>query len=96
MGFQTAPHLGAVVLFEAPHRIIQTLEELADLQPDRQAVVCRELTKMHEEVKKDSLRELATWAQKGLKGEIVIVLDRLEQESTLQDRMRSMTRLKNA
>ena len=35
---------------------------------------------MHEEVRKDTLSELASWSQKGLKGEIVVVMDRLEQE----------------
>jgi len=68
---------GAVVLFEAPHRITQTLTELADVQPGRNAVVCRELTKMHEEVRKGTLEQLAQWSQKGLKGEIVIVMDQL-------------------
>ena len=35
---------------------------------------------MHEEIRKDTLKELSLWAQKGLKGEIVVVLDRLVQE----------------
>ena len=77
---RAASNHGAVVLFEAPHRIIQTLEELAQIQPERHAVVCRELTKMHEEIRKDTLLELAQWAQKGLKGEIVVVLDRVEEK----------------
>jgi 16S rRNA (cytidine1402-2'-O)-methyltransferase len=71
---------GSVVLFEAPHRITQTLSELAEHQPQRKAVVCRELTKIHEEVRKGALEDLATWSQKGLKGEIVIVLDRYVRE----------------
>ena len=41
------------MFYEAPHRIIKTLRELASVlsdQPDRFVVICRELTKMHEEV----------------------------------------------
>lgn len=71
---------GPVVLFEAPHRITQTLTELAEQQPHRSAVVCRELTKMHEEVRKGTLEDLAAWSQKGLKGEIVVVLNRFVKE----------------
>src|SRR5512142_3269247 len=42
----------AVVLFESPHRVSATLNELAAKQPARAAVVCRELTKVHEEVRR--------------------------------------------
>ncbi len=77
---RAAANHGAVVLFEAPHRITKTLEELAAIQPDRQAVVCRELTKMHEEIRRDTLSGLSEWARSGLKGEIVVVLDRLKEE----------------
>ena len=77
---RAAANTGGVVLFEAPHRIAKTLEELSAIQPDRKAVVCRELTKMHEEIRKGTLSELTQWAQQGLKGEIVVVLDRLDTE----------------
>jgi 16S rRNA (cytidine1402-2'-O)-methyltransferase len=41
---------------------------------DRQAAVCRELTKMYEEVVRGTLEELAQWAKSGTKGEIVLVV----------------------
>ena len=61
-----------VIFFEAPNRTQPTLAELADATPDRPACVARELTKMHEEFVRGSLRELASreeWI-----GEVVVVL----------------------
>jgi 16S rRNA (cytidine1402-2'-O)-methyltransferase len=62
-----------LVLFEAPHRIQQTLGDLAALCPEREAVLCRELTKLHEEVLRGSLTRLASEEREWL-GEIVLVL----------------------
>jgi 16S rRNA (cytidine1402-2'-O)-methyltransferase len=62
-----------VVLFEAPHRMAETLADLSARAPARSAVVCRELTKLHEEVLRGSLAELAALERQWL-GEIVIVL----------------------
>lgn len=64
-----------LVFFEAPSRITDTLESMAtELGSDRRAAVCRELTKLHEEVKRGTLRELADWAASGVRGEIVLVV----------------------
>lgn len=71
---RAASSLAPVILFEAPHRIVRTLEELAELKGERMATLCRELTKVHEEVRRDTLTNLANWSQKGLKGEIVLIL----------------------
>ncbi len=67
-------HSGTVVLFEAPHRLFATLAELAATQPERPACVCRELTKVYEEIRRGSLRELAEWASGEVKGELTLVL----------------------
>ncbi len=50
---------GAVVAFESPRRLPASLRVLADVQPERRAAVCRELTKRFEEVVRGSLEELA-------------------------------------
>jgi 16S rRNA (cytidine1402-2'-O)-methyltransferase len=64
-----------VVLFEAPHRLADSLADMvAVLGPDRAAVVCRELTKTHEEVRRGTLAALAAWAQGEVRGEITVVL----------------------
>jgi 16S rRNA (cytidine1402-2'-O)-methyltransferase len=64
-----------LVLFESPRRTATTLAALAaSFGADRPAVVCRELTKTHEEVRRGSLAELATWACTGVLGEVTIVV----------------------
>ncbi|MGC4090947.1 MAG: 16S rRNA (cytidine(1402)-2'-O)-methyltransferase [Polyangiaceae bacterium] len=64
-----------VLLFEAPHRIARTLRDLAELMPERAAVLCRELTKLHEELQRGTLRELAERAEAvAPRGEITLVV----------------------
>jgi 16S rRNA (cytidine1402-2'-O)-methyltransferase len=63
------------VFFESPRRLPACLHDAVDqLGGDRRAAVCRELTKVHEEVVRGSLAELATWAADGVLGEITVVL----------------------
>jgi 16S rRNA (cytidine1402-2'-O)-methyltransferase len=64
-----------VVLFEAPGRLAATLAELAVLWGDREAVVMRELTKLHEETVRGTLSRLAErWRQSPPRGEVVVVV----------------------
>lgn len=65
-----------IILYESPHRLVKTLTEMAEhMGKDRQAAVCRELTKMFEETRKGTLAELAAHYEKHPpKGEIVIVI----------------------
>jgi 16S rRNA (cytidine1402-2'-O)-methyltransferase len=63
----------AAVLFESPNRLRDTLEDLAEKQPQRHAAICRELTKLHEEVVTGTLAELAL-LEREWRGEIVVVL----------------------
>lgn len=63
------------VFFESPRRLAESLRDAVEvLGPDRRAVVCRELTKTHEEVRRGSLLDLADWADEGVLGEITVVL----------------------
>lgn len=72
---ELVPERRTVVLFESPHRLDATLADLRDVLGDRDAVVARELTKMHEEVKRGPLSDLAEWAAKTPpKGEMVVVV----------------------
>ena len=65
-----------LVFFESPRRAGSTLSELSEaFGPQRRAVVCRELTKTHEEVRRGTLGELAAWAAAGLLGEITMVVE---------------------
>lgn len=67
-----------LVLYESPKRVSRLLGELAhSLGGDRQAAVCRELTKRFEEVSRAPLAELAVqFADRDVKGEVVVVIDR--------------------
>ena len=68
----------ASVIYEAGNRVAATLRDLAEAAgPDRPAALCRELTKMHEEIRRGSLTELAGLVESGAvdgRGEFVIVL----------------------
>jgi 16S rRNA (cytidine1402-2'-O)-methyltransferase len=65
-----------MVLFEAPHRITDSLKDAAQIfGSDRQAAICREMTKTYEETVRGSLQELILWSEsKEILGEITIVL----------------------
>lgn len=82
-----------LVLYESPKRIQRLLTEMAEsFGADRQAAVCRELTKRFEEVLRGGLAELAERiAEKPLKGEIVLVIDR-DRRTTSEDSMEDALR----
>lgn len=64
-----------MVFFEGPSRLAASLADMAAaFGGTRPAAVCRELTKLHEEVRRGSLDDLAAWAAEGVRGEIVVVV----------------------
>jgi 16S rRNA (cytidine1402-2'-O)-methyltransferase len=66
---------GTLVAFESPRRVPATLALLAELDPEREAAVCRELTKAHEEIVRGSAAELAArYADEPPRGEVVLVV----------------------
>lgn len=70
-----ADGMDAVVLFEAPHRMSATLEDLARAMPARRAMIARELTKLHEELLEGPLTDLgASLRDREWLGEITVVL----------------------
>lgn len=74
---QIAEEERTVILYESPHRLVKTLEQMAEVMgPDRMVSVSRELTKMFEETKTGPVSEvLAHFKSKEVKGEIVVVVD---------------------
>jgi len=68
---------GVLVAFEAPRRLPASLERLAALLPGARAAVCRELTKVHEEVVRGPLEDLAAEfaAREEVRGEVTLVVD---------------------
>jgi 16S rRNA (cytidine1402-2'-O)-methyltransferase len=67
------------VLYESPSRLGRTLKDLARACPDRSAVVLREMTKIHEEIARGSLEDLADRFSDRVKGEITVVVAGNEQ-----------------
>jgi len=64
-----------LVAFESPRRVAASLAALAEVDPERPVAVCRELTKLHEEVVRGKASELAArYAQAPPKGEVVLVV----------------------
>jgi len=64
-----------IVAFESPHRVAASLAVLAQVDPERPVVVCRELTKLHEEIMRGTASELAArYASNPPRGEVVLVL----------------------
>jgi 16S rRNA (cytidine1402-2'-O)-methyltransferase len=74
--FAETPH--TIVFYESVHRIEKTLSELSDVlasQPDRAVVICRELTKLHEDIVNTTVDQLPTIAKSiTKKGEFVVVI----------------------
>jgi 16S rRNA (cytidine1402-2'-O)-methyltransferase len=69
---------GTLIFYEAPHRLAAALKDAYEILGEREAAVARELTKLHEEIRRGRLSELAAdyAEQKDLRGEIVVVIDR--------------------
>ncbi|NOC93437.1 16S rRNA (cytidine(1402)-2'-O)-methyltransferase [Ruegeria sp. HKCCD6604] len=74
---------GTLVFYESPKRVSASLADLAEcLGADRQAALCRELTKKFEEIRRGRLADLAAEIQeKPVKGEIVLLVDRSHSQS---------------
>ncbi|OZB81451.1 16S rRNA (cytidine(1402)-2'-O)-methyltransferase [Microbacterium sp. 13-71-7] len=68
-----------MVFFESPSRLAAALGDMATaFGASRRVAVCRELTKLYEEVRRGGAAELAAWAEQGVKGEIVVVVSGAE------------------
>ncbi len=71
-----------VVAFESPRRLARSLAALASLDPSRPVAVCRELTKLHEEVVRGTAADLAArYAESPPRGEVALVIGRAEDRS---------------
>lgn len=65
-----------IILYEAPHRLVRTLEELAEFWGERRISVCRELTKKHETVFQTTVAEaLEYYRENAPRGECVLVIE---------------------
>lgn len=94
-----------MVFFESPARVAASLSDMAAaFGADRRVAVCRELTKLYEEVARGTAAELAEWASAGVRGEIVVVVEGATAEQVafpdavtqVLELVRAGTRLKDA
>ena len=82
------------ILYEAPHRLLKTLEELLEALGDRRVTVCRELTKKHEIALLTTLQEAITFYEaEGVKGECVLVLEGVSKETLEKEKQDSFLEL---
>ena len=72
------------VFYESPHRILKTLESLQRFAPEKRSTICRELTKIHEQVISGTAAELLTYFETNpdkVRGEFVVLVTQLHQSS---------------
>jgi 16S rRNA (cytidine1402-2'-O)-methyltransferase len=82
------------VFFESPRRLAACLQDAVEiLGAERRAVVCRELTKTHEEIVRGTLAELADWATGDVLGEITVVLAGATPRADLQSLVAEVNQL---
>ncbi len=75
-----------IIFYEAPHKIIKTVEDMLEVFGDRKAVVTRELTKVHEEVVRGTLSEVLKRLREGtVKGEFTVIVHGASSELRKQD-----------
>ncbi len=86
-----------MIFYEAPHKLVTTLEDLADtFGADRRISLCRELTKLHEEVVRTTMGEaIAKYTENAPKGEFVLVVEGaapVEKEAATEEDAASMVK----
>ena len=76
------PVKATIILFESPHHLIRTLEGMKDVFGDIDIVICRELTKIYEEIRREKISEsLAHFEKTTPKGEFIILLNHIHDRS---------------
>ncbi len=78
-----AAEMRTVIIYEAPHRLLKTLEFLEEFIQDRRVAICRELTKTHEEVLRGTIKEhIAHFTENEPRGEFVLVIEGAKEKSS--------------
>jgi 16S rRNA (cytidine1402-2'-O)-methyltransferase len=83
-----------LIFYEAPHRLAASLRDASEVLGQRNAVVARELTKIHEEIARGALGELALrYESENIRGEIVLVIERASEQTETVSINRSVSEL---
>ena len=79
-----------IILYEAPHRLVRTLEELVAALGNRRVTICRELTKKHETAFLTTLEDaLEYYRQEDPRGECVIVMEGRSRREMIEEKQRA-------
>ena len=76
-----------IILYEAPHKLLSTLKDLKEILENRQVVLARELTKIHEEFIRGNIEEIIKVSE-NLKGEMVLIIeknDKIEEKNNFEN-----------
>jgi 16S rRNA (cytidine1402-2'-O)-methyltransferase len=86
---------GTLIFYEAPHRLATTLKDAYEILGEREAAVARELTKLHEEIRRGRLSELHKHYanEENPRGEIVVLIDRTVIAETISETASSVAAL---
>ncbi|MDR0831671.1 MAG: 16S rRNA (cytidine(1402)-2'-O)-methyltransferase [Bacillales bacterium] len=77
--------LETIVIYESPHKFMETIKEFIEVFKERKICVCRELTKIYEEFFIGNAPEILQHYQEGIKGEIVLVIENQKKELIIDD-----------
>ena len=81
---------GTILIYEAPHKLISTLNDLKEYLGNRKITIARELTKIHEEFVRGTLEDIESKIS-NIKGEFVLVIEGNKDEDSEQNELNSMT-----
>ena len=81
---------GTILIYEAPHKLISTLNDLKEYLGNRKITIARELTKIHEEFVRGTLEDIESKIS-NIKGEFVLVIEGNKDENSEQNELNSMT-----
>lgn len=85
-----------MIFYEAPHKILYTLQDLYDIIGNRKIAICRELTKIHEEYRITTIKEAIDDIKiNSIKGEIVLVVEGKNEEELEQERIKVLDGISN-
>ena len=79
-----------IILYEAPHKLKNTLNDLKDILKDRKIVIAREITKIHEEYIRGTVDEIFKIVD-NLKGEMILIIDKNENINKIEDDLNNLT-----
>ncbi len=79
-----------IIIYEAPHKMKNTLGDLKYILKDRKVVLARELTKVHEEFVRKDIEELLTIVD-NLKGEMILIIEGIKKKNNVENKLNNLT-----